>query len=143
MTKVVIEAVGRRQLLELISSADGLTLSDDERKMFNRCAMASTRYWIGLADGALVCIWGLIAPTLLSDRAYLWLYTTRALDDNTFLFVRWSQRMIELMLREYPTIAGHVVSDNADGKRWLGWLGAKFGERDGPLMPFEIRAKHG
>lgn len=105
---------------------------------------ASTYINAGKVNGEIACVWGLILPSLLSDRAYLWLLTTDLVDSYTFLFVRNSQRYIEQVLEEFPLIEGHVKSDNDRAKRWLKWLGAKFFEPVGGMISFEIRKKvHG
>lgn len=117
-------------------------LTDDERDTFNACIMMSTDVWVGWVDEELVCIWGLCPPTLLSDQAYLWLYTTPKLEGNEFVFVRHSQIVMQQMLESYKVIIGHTAINATDrSKAWLRWLGAKLGEpRDGKI-PFQIRAK--
>jgi hypothetical protein len=48
--------------------------------------------------------------------------------------------MVQEMLKLFPTITGHVKVGVESSIRWLRWLGAKFGEPEGPYMPFKIRA---
>lgn len=105
-----------------------------------RALRRSANIWIGRVDGAVACIWGLIPPCLISNQAYLWLYTTELVESHTFVFVRASQRMVEEMLKEYPTLVGHVHVDNPRAAKWLRWLGASFQEPDGKRIPFQIRA---
>lgn len=112
-----------------------------EQEVMHRAMTQSTRCWIGWQDDKVLCFLGLIPPTLMSDRAYLWLYTTKHLHEHIFTFVRYSQRVMEEMLREYPIIVGHTETGNIKAIRWLRWLGAVFGEPQGPVIPFEIRAK--
>lgn len=100
--------------------------------------------WEGKIDGKTVCVWGMVPPTIMSDQAYIWLYTNDELvREHQFVFVRRSQRMIEQMLEEYPRIVGHCLVDSPRSIRWLKWLGATFGPPSGMLVPFEIRKKHG
>jgi hypothetical protein len=96
-----------------------------------------------LADGTVVCVWGLIPPTVLSDSAYLWLITTDLVAENKFIFVRHSQRYIEEALAIYPTIVGEVFVDNHPAQRWLRWLGAEFQSPVDGKIPFVIKAKNG
>lgn len=134
---VKIERVVRGQMLQSLPA-----MPESDRQVFDRCLMLSSMLWVGKVDSILVCAWGLIAPTILSERAYLWLYTTEALVGHEFLFVRHSQRMVEEMLKQFPIIVGHTKA-NSPGIRWLRWLGATF---DGPvngLIPFAIRKKNG
>ena len=94
-------------------------------------------------DGKVAGFWGIVLPTLISDRAYLWLYTTPALDDHQFVFVRQSQIWIKETLKEFPLIVGHAFAARTKSIRWLKWLGAKFLQPEGRLIPFEIRAHNG
>ena len=107
------------------------------------CMNQSRFCWIGRTDGEIVCVWGLIPPTLMSHRAYLWLLTTNALAGHEFIFIRHSQRAIEQMHKLYPIITGHVEAKAAQSMRWLRWLGATFDKGRGPLIPFQIVAKNG
>lgn len=97
--------------------------------------------WEGKVNGEQACLWGLIPPTLLSDQAYLWLHTTAVAEQHQFLLVRYSQRMIQRMLEEFPLIFGHCALADTSAQRWLRWLGAEFDFPQGKLAPFTIRRK--
>ncbi len=101
----------------------------------------SSKVWVGYDGPFVLCSWGLIPPTILSDRAYLWLWTTEHLHEHVFMFIRYSQREIGRMLEHFPIIVGHAKVDTPKSIRWLRWLGATFGQPEGQLVPFEIRAK--
>jgi len=116
-----------------------LALSYDERVGMEYCLYASTYMWVGTIDERLACIWGLIPPTILSNQAYLWLYTTDVIEEHQFVLVRHSQLVMETMLEQYSSICGHAVVGNDKAIRWLKWLGAKFGEPYGGGIPFRIR----
>jgi hypothetical protein len=98
----------------------------------------STVIWAGFINGGLACIWGVIPPTLMSDRAYLWLYTTDLIKEHQFTLVRHSQLVMEEILSEYPTVVGHAIIGSDKSIRWLKWLGAKFGPPQGTAIPFRI-----
>ncbi len=117
------------------------TLPVLDQETMKRSMANSSRVWIGYDEGKVLCCWGLISPTLLSDRAYLWLYTTDHMHEYVFTFVRQSQRAVAAMLEEFPIIVGHAAVGATKSIRWLRWLGAVFGEPQGPVIPFEIRAK--
>jgi hypothetical protein len=117
------------------------TLSEVQQETMQRSMANSSRVWIGSNDTDILCFWGLIPPTLLSDRAYLWLYTTEHMQAHQFVFIRHSQRMVEEMLQEFPLIVGHCAVGARKSIRWVRWLGGVFGEPQGKLLPFEIKAK--
>jgi hypothetical protein len=115
-----------------------LKLTNIEKRAMDYCLLMSAMMWAGLIDGKLACLWGLIPPTLLSNQAYLWLYTTDVIKEHQFLLVRHSQLVMEQMLEEYPSVCGHAIAGNDKAIRWLKWLGAKFGEPHGMNIPFRI-----
>lgn len=125
---------------ELISSLDGGKLSESEVEQFNRFVFMSSKLWAGSVEGRLLCLWGLMPPTLLSDQAYLWLYTTDAAAEHEFVLVRRSQIELKKMLIEFPRIVGHCRVGASRSIRWLKWLGAEFAEPHKDLIPFEIRS---
>lgn len=138
---VMVEALDRQQTRDLILSVRGGILTDMESKTLDACLGFATHLWIGSIGGEVVCAWGLVPPTLLADEAYLWLYSTPAVADHKFLFVRYSQRVIEEMLKLYPNIVGVTDINASDSIRWLKWLGAKFGEHSGKYISFHIVAR--
>lgn len=97
--------------------------------------------WAGWYDGEIACVWGLIPPTILSDRAYLWSLTTDLIEEHKFIFIRHSQRAIEILLDTYETIVGTTDAKDKRAVRWLKWLGAEFEPGDGGALNFVIRKK--
>lgn len=118
---------------------EGLSLVGKDKEMFNACTQSSAWLWAGFVDNECTCVFGLIPPTLLSDQAYLWLHTTPALRGHEFLFIRHSQRFIEMALELFPSIIGVVEPGNAKAVRWLKWLGAVINGRGEKFLSFEIR----
>jgi hypothetical protein len=106
------------------------------REYFNRSAFA----WAGLSDDQPVCIYGLIAPSLLNNDAYLWLVVNDLVDKHQFSFVRHSQIEMRKMLILFPRIVGHVLEGEERSKRWLKWLGVRLGRSEKGLIPFELRS---
>ena len=137
----IISEVTPAQTRQLILAYRRDGLPKHEKKTLDYCLTFAQHIWIGQLDHVLVCAWGLIPPTLLSTTAYLWLFTTEAVKEHQFLFIRQSQRAMEEMLKLYPCIVGHVSIDNPQAFRWIKWLGASFGEPEGRLVPFVIRKK--
>jgi hypothetical protein len=121
----------------------GLLKTELEEATMQQCLSASRIIYQGKINDRLACVWGLIPPTIMSDRAYIWLHTTEVADEHTFILVRYSQHMIEKMLGEFEALVGHCKIGNDRAIRWLRWLGAEFGPYEGKLIPFVIRRKHG
>lgn len=117
------------------------TMGTIEQETMQRTLNNSSHIWVGVDDDKVLAIWGVIPPTLLSDRAYLWMFHTPHLQEHVFVFVRHSQRVVQEALGIYPILVGHAVIGNTRAIRWLKWLGAEFGEPiNGKVLPFEIRS---
>jgi hypothetical protein len=137
----IIRITGQ-EAYDLIYEEHLSTLSTINQETMQRAMANSTRVWLGEDDGAVIAVWGLIPPTLMSDVAYLWLFTTKNLTRHTFIFIRHSQKAVQAMLSEFPMIIGHAELANHKSIQWLKWLGAEFGEPiAGKAIPFTIKAK--
>ena len=139
--KAIVTPISKTEMAELVAAMERPSLDDRGKAIYDRCVAATTQMWAGFANKHLVCVWGLIPPTLLSDQAYLWLYTTDAVKDHEFIFVRQSQIAVKEMLKMYPVIVGHVEVGMDRSVRWIKWLGAVFGDPQGKLIPFTIRSE--
>jgi hypothetical protein len=139
MTAYITE-VHSTEFARLISSEVVGTMSDSDRKIIYDALAYSTKVWLGMADDKVLGFWGVVLPSLLSDRAYFWLHVTPAMEEHQFVFIRHSQMAIKEMLREYPLIIGHTIKGSTKSIRWLKWLGAEFLPPEDKLIPFEIRA---
>jgi hypothetical protein len=111
------------------------------RRKLHQWLRMSEEVWVGLYDDKVACVWGLVPPTVISDRAHLWLLTTDIVREHKFLFVRKSQLVIEDALKRYSALVGQVQLGNRAAKRWLEWLGAEFGPPEAGFWPFIIRRK--
>lgn len=138
---VTVREVGSPELMGLISSKLDANVGEEWRRTLTNFALASQLSWIGENDGEVLCFYGLIAPTMLSDQAYLWMHTTPALKEHTFVLIRHSQRAIKSMLKVFETIHGHCEVGADRSQAWLRLIGAKFGQPEGHLVPFEIRSR--
>jgi hypothetical protein len=115
------------------------TLSEFNQDTMARAIRNSEWVWVGDVNGEIFGFWGLIAPSLLSDRAYLWFYSTPSLCRHIFRFIRHSRRVTAELLTYFPILVGHGQATDVHSLRWLRWCGAQFGTPQGPLIPFEIR----
>lgn len=130
-----VRRVTNIQAMELVKE---LNLDEVEQKSMDFALLMSTIIWAMFFNNRLACLWGVIPPTLMSEQAYLWFYTTDALEGHEFGLVRHSQIAIEEILEEYPSIVGHSAIGADKSIRWLKWLGAKFGQPQGTGVPFRI-----
>jgi len=136
---ICIFSADKAKTRQLIYSAKGGSLTDKEMDTLEQYLCFSAKLYLGSIHGKLCCAWGLIPPSLLADSAYLWLFSTPAVDEHKFLFVRSSQRIIEEMLQEWPVLTGYCEHSNLRSMRWLKWLGARFGDVGPTHVSFEIR----
>jgi hypothetical protein len=115
-------------------------LTGAELTIVDEYLASATNVWVGKVDDNLCCILGVIAGTLVSDRAYVWFLATPEFDRYKFVWARRSREIIESLLGQYPILVGHCVKSNTSSRRWLRWLQAKFAEPIGEAIPFEIGA---
>lgn len=134
-------AIHRATRPEVLKIVEKLDPHQHNLKAWQSGLSAASEVWVGTIDGELACILGLIPPTILSDCAYLWMFHTEAVKGHEFIFVRYSQRMVEHFLKSYSTIVGHTTVTETRSIRWLKWLGAEYGPQEGDLVPFVIKAR--
>lgn len=136
-----IAPITKKKIADLISNREGAKFSKIEMETFQRFILVSSKLRAAEVDGKLVCLWGLIPPTMIADQAYIWFHTTEAAQEHEFLVVRHSQIQVKEMLKEFPRLVGHCELGAERSIRWLKWLGAVFGEHDGRMVAFEIVRK--
>lgn len=141
--KPKIGTATRDELRSMIRNSPHIVMSERESSAMEACLMISDKIFYGMVDDDLACIWGLIPPTLMSDQAYLWLFTSSLVDEHKFVFVRHSQMWIEETLKEFPTIVGTCMTNNPRAKRWIEWLGGEFAQARDGRYAFAIRSHHG
>lgn len=137
----LVAPVSREDIKELVNGA--LPLTPAERYAFNAALRLTHQVWVGKWDGQVVCIWGLMPGTICDPSAYLWLYTTPAIKDCEFTFVRQSQIAVREMLKSYALIRGHCQALAEHSIRWVRWLGGEFGDPAAGFVPFTIARKDG
>lgn len=140
---ISVESVDRGAIRDLILSMKGGVLSCEDYKALDACTSFASHLWIGYVGEIPVCAWGLVPPTFLSDSAYLWLYSTDAVDEYKFLFVRHSQLIMEEMKKLYPVIYGVCALSQPKSIRWIKWLGGEFGYPGESHIPFMIGTANG
>jgi len=118
-----------------------ITMGDIELNIMKDYLEGSTGVWVGLADGELACVLGVISRHLVSDQAYLWFLNGPKFDRHRFAFARRSRDIIAALLDHYPILTGHCVRSNPSAIRWLTWLGATFTDANDLAVSFKIRAQ--
>jgi len=138
---VTVEKANRMELFATLRNSKDRFVEDAENKL-SYLSLLSQYVWVGRVDDEIVCAFGVIPPCVLSNTAYLWSVTTDKVEQHKFLFVRYSQRMIERIHAEFPKIIGHANPKDQRSIRWLKWLGATFGEITEKGIPFVIERKN-
>ena len=137
---VEVKNIGAPGLNGLLYSS--LLLNSSDLETMHTCLKVSRDIFAGYVDGRIACVWGTVTPTLLSERAGIWLYTTDLIKSHQFVFVRHSQIVINDLLKEYATIEGNTNINSETSKRWIKWLGAEFiYPPEGDRLAFIIRRK--
>lgn len=100
----------------------------------------SLRCWTGLADGKVVCIWGIQTVGPLSEDAYVWLVCSEHLGPYARTFLRHSREALETFRPFFKRVYGCVFNDFDKSTRWLEWLGFVVAAPDHRgLRLFELR----
>lgn len=138
-----VVSIDRATTRQMIIDMKGGILDEKDQLALAACTHNASHTWLCTVDDRPVAAWGLVPPTILSDRAYLWLYSTPAVEDHKFLFIRRSQIVMEEMQRLYPTIYGVCEIGNDRAIRWIRWLGTEFGIPGSipGMIPFVIQRK--
>lgn len=110
-------------------------LSPRDQQIFDYCAV-SGEVWAGYVDGELEACWGVIPPSFMSDRAYLWLLDLPM--KHPLIVARHSREVIRALARRWD-LHGHCLERAEGSCRWLRWLGAEFDPPTKGFIPFTIR----
>jgi len=106
----------------------------------------SSETFAGLADGRVICVFGVASATLLSVMGIPWMLGSEELPKHARAFLRRNKSYIRWLKSEYKLLANYVDSRHTDAIRWLKWLGFKldpalpFGPDQVPFHRFEMRA---
>lgn len=124
---------------------DALT-GRDPQAMLAESVARSASAWAGRADGALVCLFGVVPVSLTGVTGIPWLLGSDAVAAYGRPFLRRNRAYVRAMLRDFPVLANVVDARNAVSIRWLRWLGFTLGTpqpmgiKGLPFIPFEMRA---
>ena len=80
---------------------------------------------VGRADGEIVCMFGVRAFTMLSDKAAIWMLGTDLMDKHSIRFLRENAAELADISKEFVLIENWCDARNTKTLRWLEWLGFK------------------
>ena len=99
----------------------------------------------GLADGKVVCMFGVGAAAIISTTGVPWLLTTDLVNKHAKPFLRRNKKVVKEMLVTYPFLRNYVDERNTVAIKWLRWLGfdvlpaVSYGLEGLDFHPFEMR----
>ena len=108
-----------------VESVLGLTVEE----AFPQLHAESLRTRAGYHDGALVAVWGITAPTVISRTGTPWLLATKHLEASPAArreVLRGSRREFDKLVEGYEMLWNYVHAENRVAIRWLRWLGFTF-----------------
>lgn len=114
----------------------------DPREALVESVERSALAWAGLADGELVCLFGVVPMTLTGVTGVPWLLGSDAVTRYGRPFLRRNRFYVAEMLRVFPVLRNVVDARNTVSIRWLAWLGFTLGApqpmgvRGLPFIPF-------
>lgn len=126
-------------------------LRDLDQHVFDQCVYPEAKImseikratiaFTGMVYDKVACLWGANASSIIVDEFYVWLLTTKLVDEHSFLFVRYSQLAVKELLKERSLVRGHVLVNNRRSIRWLQWLGCEIKPLDDEpaILEFKIR----
>lgn len=98
----------------------------------------------GLADGRVICAYGVGELSLVSDEGIPWLLTAEELGSHSRAFLRGCRAFVAEIRPRYRVLASYVDARHAVAVRWLRWLGFEilpahpFGVDQLPFHPFRM-----
>lgn len=96
--------------------------------LLGKCVGKSEMAWAGLADDDVVCIFGVVGATVLSETGHPWMIGTSLIDKHARVFLLKSRDMVSEMQFRYRKLENFVDVRNKKSIKWLGWLGFQFAE---------------
>lgn len=77
----------------------------------------------GLADGRVVCMFGVADHSFMGDSGAPWLLATDEVNKHAKAFLRLNKVYIDYIKGEYRILRNYVDARNVEAIRWLEWLG--------------------
>ena len=93
----------------------------------------------GLADGEVMCIFGVSPISIISGSGSPWLLGSDLIREHFRIFLRGNKEWMKIQQGKWDTLSNHVDARHTLAIRWLKWLEFDFDEAKphGPdKMPF-------
>ena len=84
---------------------------------------ASVEAWAGLADGRVLCIFGVAPLSILGNGLIPWMLSSTELPKHARQFARVSKGVVAIWKEKYPRLENLVDARYSTAVRWLKWLG--------------------
>lgn len=88
----------------------------------------STICHVALWEGEPAAMWGVRPHSMFSGAGYMWLSTTKVVEEHPFLFVRYARIVCDRLLQLFPTLHGIVLPHDMRNVRWLRLMGFTVGQ---------------
>lgn len=88
-----------------------------------RSLKMSRETYVGMADGQVICMFGVQGRTLCSRDGYPWLLGSVDMPKHARAFLKANQLYMASLRERFDTLSGWVYQDNVTARRWLRWLG--------------------
>ncbi len=85
-----------------------------------------------LADGRVVCVFGVGEWSVLGLYGIPWMLGAEELPQHARRFLRWSREYMNEMRQRYRLMQNHVDARNTEAVKWLRWLDFEID----PALPF-------
>lgn len=121
--------------LHLDDRTEVMALGRDPREALITSVGMSGEAWAGLADGELVCLFGVVPLTLVGVTGVPWLLGSPLVQTHGRTFLRLNRQYIDRWRQEYPVLRNMVHARHRRAVRWLQWLGFSLGDAR-PAPPF-------
>ena len=132
---IQVYTVNAAQALTFLGAAD---MPETDRAHLVMASHNSTLLLTAFEGDTQIGLLGLIPVTLMSDTAYVWLYTTPDVAARPVSFGRLSRGVLQNLLTIYPHLIGFCTTRNA--ANWITWLGGHLLPPRLNVTPFEIRS---
>lgn len=87
---------------------------------------------VAVFNGRAAAVWGVQQHSLIENDGYLWLVSTKAVEDNPFLFIRYGRIVLDSIAQHFNYLHCTLKSGEQVSAKWLRLL--KFEERPAVII---------